>query len=261
MDFTATIKSNLIIAKNYYKIIVRNVPEPVFEAFRPGRFAHVRVPNASDLLLRRPLAIYRADAGAGEMEFVYQLAGEGTRRLTEAKPGESVKILAPLGNGFSLPEGAKTGYVVGGGTGCAALLSVAGGFPGVKWRAFLGFPNGESVFGESEFSAAFGSVDVYTDDGSHGVKGNPADGLGEWLLREPPDVVFACGPVPMFLALRKALPNSVNCQISMEERMGCGVGACLVCACATQAEDGVRANKRVCADGPVFGLWEVRFDG
>ncbi len=274
MDFTATIIANRQIVRDGFLLTVSGVPNAVFDALVPGQFAHIRIPDSRDLTLRRPFAIFGARKDAGELDFVYAVIGEGTKRLSRAKSGGQLRILAPLGNGFILPEGAKTGAVVGGGSGCAALLVAASGYPDMEWSAYLGFPNKESVFCLELFEAAFPRAEFFTDDGSFGRKGNPTQPL-EALAKSGklPDVIFACGPDPMLHALRRILQESGNrkpdtgaqaklaCQVSLEARMGCGVGACLVCACATIGPDGKRSMQRACADGPVFSLWEVELDG
>ncbi len=281
MDFTAQIIANRQIVRDGFLLTVAGVPSDVFDALVPGQFAHIRVPDSPDLTLRRPFAIFGARREAGELDFVYGVVGEGTRRLSLARPGGELRILAPLGNGFTLPEGAKTGAVVGGGTGCAALLVAAAGYPDIKWSAYLGFPNKESIFGLELFEAAFPSAEFFTDDGSFGQKGNPTIPI-EALAKcgELPDVIFVCGPDPLLKALKRILPEpefrsqesgarnpdygtpaKLACQVSLESRMGCGVGACLVCACATVLPSGEKSMQRVCADGPVFSLWEVELDG
>ncbi len=262
MDFTAKITANHQIVRDGFLLTVAGVPSAVFKALVPGQFAHIRVPDSHDLTLRRPFAVFGARREAGELDFVYAVVGEGTRRLSLVQPGTQIQILAPLGNGFTLPEGAKTGAVIGGGSGCAALLVAAAGYPDVKWSAYLGFPNKESVFCLELFEAAFPRLEIFTDDGSFGKKGNPTLPI-EALAKsgELPGAIFACGPDPMLNALKRILPPDAHCQVSLESRMGCGVGACLVCACAMIGPDGERVNKRACADGPVFSLWEVDLHG
>lgn len=226
------------------------------ETVLPGQFVQVRVPRA-DCILRRPISVHCHAEGV--LTLVYQVKGKGTQALAALQPGDEVDVLGPLGNGF--PVGAaKRIWVVGGGIGCAPLYGLPIHYPDVAFDAILGYRTASLVFREAAYRAAFARVDLVTDDGTAGRQGNVADVLKERLAQARPDAIFACGPKPMFRALKQALEGEeIPCWLSLEERMGCGVGACVTCACAVM-KNGERQYLRVCADGPVFPLQEVLLD-
>lgn len=255
--FTAHVVSNKPAAKDIWQLTLGGVGEALIK-FTPGQFAHIRVPNAKHLLLRRPLGIASLDRDKGEAMLIYALKGEGTRLLTHAKAGEAVSLTAPIGNGFTLLEGAKTGWIVGGGLGVAPMLSVARHWPEVKWTAILGYRSREAAYLLEEFETACANVRFCSDDGTLGEKALVTLPLGALLeAGERPDVVMMCGPLPMFRGCAALLAGKgIPVQLSMEQRMACGIGACQTCVCKTPRE-GVNAYKRVCVDGPVFALEEV----
>ncbi|MBO6011729.1 MAG: dihydroorotate dehydrogenase electron transfer subunit [Oscillospiraceae bacterium] len=212
----------------------------------PGQFLHVAC--GEGLLLRRPISI--CDAENGTMRIVFEVKGEGTKRLAAAKEGDALDVLGPLGHGFEAPEKGRV-LLVGGGLGAAPLLLAA-----KKWDcdAALGFPTADRVMLTEEFSPRVGRLDIATDDGSFGFHGFVTE-----LVRDRLDgyaAIFACGPEPMLRALSKVCAGR-PLQVSMERRMGCGVGACLVCA--VKLADGTVA--RACKDGPVFKAEEVDWNG
>lgn len=212
----------------------------------PGQFLHVACGDG--LLLRRPISI--CDAGDGAMRIVFEVKGEGTRRLTAAKEGDVLDVLGPLGHGFEAPEKGRV-LLVGGGLGAAPMLLAAKKF---DCDAALGFPTAERVMLLDEFAPRVGRLDVATDDGTYGKKGF-VTGLVEGRLGDYA-AIMACGPEPMLRALAKVCQGA-PLQVSMERRMGCGVGACLVCA--VKLTDG--SVVRACKDGPVFRAEEVDWNG
>lgn len=223
-------------------------------AARPGQFVHIRC--GEGLLLRRPISI--CDAQGDLLRVVFEVRGEGTRWLSQRKTGETLDVLGPLGNGFS-PAG-KDILLVGGGIGVPPMLGCARAYEaqGALVHAVLGFRDREHLLLAEEMKAYCEAVVVTTDDGSFGIHGY-VDGQVRALLEQgtPVSDILACGPKPMLRSVyRAATEFGVPCQVSMEERMGCGVGACLVCACEMQ--DGVK--KHVCKDGPVFRAEEVKWD-
>jgi dihydroorotate dehydrogenase electron transfer subunit len=216
---------------------------------KPGQFVHILCGEGS--FLRRPLSI--CDAQGDTLTLVFERKGAGTRYLSERRAGDALDILGPLGNGFELREGKY--LLVGGGIGVPPLLFAAKRAEGAD--AVLGFRTKDAVILEDEFRAACGNVAVTTDDGSYGYFGTVAAPLREYLEVGGYAGVLACGPRAMLRAVAEVCAEyNVPCQVSMEERMGCGVGACLVCACET-LEGGARAMRRVCKDGPVFRAEEV----
>ena len=225
---------------------------------RPGQFVHIRC--GEGLLLRRPISICATQWGEqlGLLRMVFEVRGEGTRWLSQRKVGDELDVLGPLGSGFS-PAG-KDLLLVGGGIGVPPMLGCARAYEaqGARVDAVLGFRDREHLLLAEEMKEYCESVTVTTDDGSFGIHGY-VDGQVRALLEQgtPVSDILACGPKPMLRSVyRAATEFGVPCQVSMEERMGCGVGACLVCACEMQ--DGVK--KHVCKDGPVFRAEEVKWD-
>ncbi|MCL2402002.1 MAG: dihydroorotate dehydrogenase electron transfer subunit [Oscillospiraceae bacterium] len=212
----------------------------------PGQFIHIKC--GEERLLRRPISICRADADT--LEFVFEIKGEGTRWLAERKPGDRLDILGPLGNGFALPESGNI-IAISGGIGVPPMLFAAQSATGGV-TALLGFRDDDKVILTQAFAEVCDTVRVITDD-----KGYVTDLLEEELNNGAHSAVIACGPRAMLKAVAEICKrHNVPCQVSLEERMGCGVGACLVCACATQI-DGKDHMRRVCKDGPVFNAAEV----
>ncbi|MBQ4269790.1 MAG: dihydroorotate dehydrogenase electron transfer subunit, partial [Clostridia bacterium] len=204
-------------------------------------------------LLRRPIAVCKTEGDL--VTFCYQVKGEGTQKLKTMGAGTRLNVLMPLGNGFFVEENEKKVALVGGGVGIFPLISVLREYAGKKEiSAYMGFRNKGAVCGLDEFQKADKFVAV-TDDGSFGEKMNSVQAFAEDLKKgNRPDVVLACGPMPMLRALKKlAEEENLLCFVSLEERMGCGIGACLVCVC--NLTNGERA--RVCKDGPVFNAKDV----
>ncbi|MCL2409322.1 MAG: dihydroorotate dehydrogenase electron transfer subunit [Oscillospiraceae bacterium] len=213
---------------------------------RPGQFVHIKC--GEERLLRRPISICRAEDST--LAFIFEVKGEGTRWLSECKPGDMLDILGPLGNGFALPESGNI-IAVGGGIGVPPLLFAAKSL-GDRVTALLGFRDSGKIMLKREFEEICAAVRVITDD-----KGYVTNLLEETLRNGGHDAVIACGPHAMLKAVAEICRrHGIPCQVSLEERMGCGIGACLVCACATRA-DGKDHMSRVCKDGPVFNAEKV----
>ena len=225
------------------------------EGLLAGRFLNVTVPGRPDLLLKRPFGIADWDGQKRTLTFCYQTVGEGTRALAALTPGTPISLTYPLGNGFHLTGAHRKVVLLGGGVGVFPLLPLRKEGGERKFYTFLGFRSREQVCFASEFEAFSKEFYLCTDDGTAGISGFATDLLARHLGRIRPDIVLACGPKPMFRALKKVMEEfpEIPCLVSCEERMGCGVGACLVCVCKLE-ENGERKNKRVCRDGPVFDL-------
>ncbi len=247
-DYIATIVKNEKIAENVYSVTFL-LDEDV--KVRAGQFGDIAVGGTH--LLRRPIAICKVEGR--EVTFCYQIKGEGTKELKTMGAGTKLNVLMPLGNGFFVEEDEKKIALVGGGVGVFPLISVLRAYYGEKiLSAYIGYRNKDAVCGVEEFKKATRFVGV-TDDGSYGEKMNAVQAFEQDLQKgNRPDVVLACGPTPMLRAL-KAVTDRENlpCYVSLEERMGCGIGACLVCVC--DKTDGKKA--RVCKDGPVFNAKDV----
>lgn len=220
----------------------------------PGQFVHVRC--GEGLLLRRPISICSWSVEGDLIRMVFEARGEGTAWLAQRQEGEDLDVLGPLGHGFQMePQGRY--LLVGGGIGVPPMLGCAKYADGES-TAILGFRSASNAMLLEEFASCCASVRVATDDGSMGHHGFVDALVREELERNPGyTAVLACGPKPMLRSVAKvAEAFGVPCQVSMEERMGCGVGACLVCAC--KSSDG--HQKHVCKDGPVFDSKEVAWD-
>ncbi len=214
------------------------------EAARPGQFAQFFVPGRT---LRRPISICGIDRRAGTLRFVFQVRGEGTALLARARPGQALNLLAPLGSGFRLGDTGRRALFLGGGVGLPPLLAAAESF-GRNAVVAAGFRTRGSIVLREDFERLGCRVLIATDDGSFGHRG-PVTDLAAGLEF---DAVFACGPRPMLRAAAKlARARGVPCQVSMEERMACGIGACLGCAVRLRGKNG-ETYGMVCRDGPVF---------
>ena len=218
----------------------------------PGQFIAV-YPNDSARLLPRPISICETDPEKELLRIVYRVAGEGTKELSSCRAGDTLSIMGPLGNGFPLKD--KKALLIGGGIGIPPMLELAKALSCEK-TAVLGYRDSQTFLAEE--IGKYAGLAVATEDGSVGTKGNVMDAIRENGLNA--DMIYACGPTPMLRALKEyAAKEGIECWISLEERMACGVGACLGCVCHSKDVDehsNVR-NKRVCKDGPVFLADEV----
>ena len=245
----AVIHSQEKLAEGIYSTWL-DAPE-MAEAAVPGQFIAVYT-NDPSKLLPRPISICEADKENGRLRIVYRIAGAGTKEFSECKAGDTLDIMGPLGNGFPLKK--KKAFLIGGGIGIPPMLETAKQLDAEKIMV-LGYR--DELFLNKEFEA-YGDVYIATEDGSAGTKGNVMDAIRENGLEA--DAIFACGPAPMLRAIKAyALEKGIPCWISMEERMACGVGACLACVCKSKDVDAHSHvhNKRVCKDGPVFLSTEV----
>ena len=237
--------------------------ENIAAAASPGQFVSVYCHDSSRLL-PRPISICDADPQSGELRLVYRTAGKGTAEFASLREGETVRLLGPLGNGFDPEKAAgKKVMLIGGGIGIPPLVYAAKKMCGsASVQAVLGYRTGgsrDALFLADEFAEVMGhEALIATEDGSSGTKGTVLDCIRENKVKA--DVIFACGPTPMLRALKAyAAENGITCYLSLEERMACGVGACLACMCRSAEEDEhfhVK-RKRVCADGPVFNADDI----
>lgn len=234
------------IAKGIFDFILE-CPE-LAEKAQAGQFAHIAVPGKT---LRRPISI--CDATAETLRIVFQVKGEGTEILSQSKVGDEIDILAPLGHGFTIPEGKKVAFV-GGGIGVPPMLYSAK--QATDAVAVLGFRNKDAVILTEDFEKVCSKVYVATDDGSAGIHGFTTDILKDII--NDVDMICSCGPTPMLKAIAYLCKEyNKPCQVSLEERMGCGIGACLVCACKTLDKNGNVEHSHVCKKGPVYNAEEV----
>ena len=228
----AAIISQEEIAHGIYSMWIRT---KAAETAEPGQFISMYT-NDGSKLLPRPISICEIDKEKGALRVVYRVTGEntGTELFSQMGEGDTIPVIGPLGNGFPLEKALeKRAFLIGGGIGVPPIL---------------------------ELAKQIGCEEVYisTEDGSAGTKGNVMDAIRENGLEA--DIIYACGPTPMLRAIKNyAEENGIECYISLEERMACGIGACLACVCKTKEKDHHSNvhNKRICKDGPVFLSTEV----
>ncbi len=228
-----------------------SVPEIASQAV-PGQFISLYCQN-EDTLLPRPISLCEIDREKGMLRLVYRVVGAGTTEFSKLQPGEQVKVLGPLGNGFPLSESAKDkrAVVIGGGIGIPPLLQLARELEG-NVTVVVGYRDANTFLLE-ELQQAADRVIVATEDGSLGTKGNVIDAMVENEVAA--DVLYSCGPTPMLRGVKAfAEKAGIPAYISMEEKMACGIGACLACVCKSKEVDHHSQvhNKRICKDGPVF---------
>ena len=246
-EVTATVLENKRIADEIYSLTFATEEEI---RVRPGQFVMVGV---GGFPLRRPIAVCKAEGD--RVTVCYRLKGAGTRTLArDYRMGEKLSVLMPLGNGFYVKENEKKIAVVGGGVGIFPLISAIREYSKNKQvYAYMGFRNRAAVCMEYDMTRGEKLV-IATDDGSAGFHGTSVQAFMQDVDMVCPDVVLACGPTPMLRALKVAMKGrDIPVYVSLEERMGCGIGACLVCVC--EKTDG--AHARVCKDGPVFDVRDV----
>ena len=223
----------------------------------PGQFISMYT-NDGTKLLPRPISICEIDKAERALRVVYRVTGEntGTKQFSEAKAGDTIPVIGPLGNGFPLEKAeGKKAFLMGGGIGVPPILELAKQLNCEK-QIVMGYRDA-NTFLSKQFEEN-GKVYISTEDGSVGTKGNVMDAIRENGLTA--DIIYACGPTPMLRAIKNfAEENGIECYISLEERMACGIGACLACVCKTKEKDHHSNvhNKRICKDGPVFLSTEV----
>lgn len=221
----------------------------------PGQFVNL-LPDG-EFTLRRPISICGIDKAQGTLRIVFEVRGKGTAALAKLRAGDTVNMLAPLGHGFTLPAKESHVILVGGGIGTPPMLPLAQYF-GKNAVVISGFRNQDAVILQDDFAAAGTKTILCTDDGSAGRFGLVTLPLEEEIKAEKPALICACGPLPMLRATAAlAEAYEIPCQVSLEERMGCGIGACLVCACRTKDANGDEQYTHVCKNGPVFNAKEV----
>lgn len=234
--------------------------EHVSQNATPGQFVNIKCSEGITPLLRRPISICNVDRSSNTFDIVFEVRGTGTKFLSKMKPGSKADIIAPLGKGFELPQTNSSIAVIGGGIGVFPLLFLLNEIGNSKKSAFIGYRNKESIVLLDEFEKACDRLYISTDDGSEGYHGFVTDLLEKELTNNTFDYIYTCGPEPMMKKVASlAEKHNAKCQVSLEQRMGCGIGACLVCACKTKSGDEWQYS-HVCKDGPVFWSDEVIFD-
>lgn len=224
----------------------------------PGQFLSMYT-NDPSRLLPRPISICEIDKANGRLRVVYRVTGQntGTGQFSEMGAGDKILVAGPLGNGFPVEEAAgKRVFLMGGGIGVPPILELAKQMVCAKKQIVVGYRDSQTFLKE-EFGRN-GELYISTEDGSVGTKGNVLDAIRENALEA--DIIYACGPTPMLRAIKEySDEKKIACYVSLEERMACGIGACLGCVCRTKERSHHTNvhNARVCKDGPVFLATEV----
>lgn len=229
---------------------------------KPGQFVMIKPNAVGQPFLGRPMGIYEVNEERGSISILFEVHGAGTTLLAMAKPGDMLPLIAPLGNGFAVQESGRA-LVIGGGIGIAPLYPLILELKrrGVYVEARLGAQTSDRLLAMDRLIMKDVPLDIYTDDGSMGTQGYPSKGLLDMLQEYPFDMVYCCGPMPLMRSVAQICRMAgTPCQVSLEERMGCGFGICVGCVVDHKAADGTISKKRVCYDGPVFDGKEVFFN-
>ena len=252
LDFIIT--SNEVLNKQTFLLKVSPKSGEILEEMFPGQFVQLLVHNSSSIFLRRPISINYYDEKRNEIWLLIQSVGGGTKKITEMKVGESLDLLFPLGNTFTIPDINQKALLIGGGVGTAPLLFLGktlkdkGRIP----EFLLGGRSALDITQLEDFSK-LGIVHTTTEDGSIGEKGLITH--HSVLKNKHFDKIYTCGPKPMMVAIaRYASENNIDCEASLENHMPCGFGACLCCV-----EDTKRGNICICTEGPVFNIDELKW--
>lgn len=226
---------------------------------QPGQFVEVRVSKTSAPLLRRPISFHRIAPEHKTFELLYEVIGQGTETLSRSRVSDEIDVLGPLGTGFTIDPAKKLHILVGGGMGAAPLLALAETLKAKKPYVLIGGQNKDKIYCEKELKAVTDQVLIATDEGSYGRKGFISDLLIDFLDNQltthnfPLSTIYTCGPRAMLKAVSEiAFQKKIDCQVSMEERMACGIGTCLGCVVKTKS-----GYQRVCKEGPVFNSGEI----
>ncbi len=237
-------------------VLLKLESQEALPEIKPGQFVEVKVDGSPSTFLRRPISIHFVDVEARQIWLLIQTVGDGTKTLAKLNVGDSLNVLFPLGNGFTPAKAGETVLLVGGGVGVAPLLEYgkaikeAGGVP----VFLLGARTGADLL-QLDFFRQYGEVYVTTEDGSEGEKGFVTQ--HSMLDSVKYERISTCGPKPMMMAVAKyAKAHGISCEVSLENMMACGLGACLCCV-----EKTVKGNVCVCKEGPVFNIndltWQI----
>ncbi|MDR3651894.1 MAG: dihydroorotate dehydrogenase electron transfer subunit [Paludibacter sp.] len=251
---------DLIIKENkqlsdQYSLLILTSPEKLPEIL-PGQFAEVRVDGSATTFLRRPISIHYVDYELNELWLLIQVVGDGTKKMAEIEEGKSLNMLIPLGNSFSTPSNIDSKVLlVGGGCGVAPLLYLGAHLKkiGFEVNFLLGARSKADLLQLCEYER-LGNVFTTTEDGSYGEHGFVTQ--HSVLNSSNFDYIYTCGPTPMMKAVANyALKTSANCEVSLENTMACGIGACLCCV-----TDTIEGHVCVCTEGPVFNITKLKWE-
>jgi 2-polyprenylphenol hydroxylase and related flavodoxin oxidoreductases len=250
----AEILSNNKLSDGIFEMII--AVDSIAKEAKAGQFVNVYT-GLGENILPRPISISEIDKENGTLTLIYQVVGVGTKCFSDCTAGQEIKVLGPLGNGFTVPEEEASHVVVGGGIGAPPLIELVKALKG-EVNVFLGARSKPILI--EKFEALGATVHVATDDGSVGFKGNVVELMNK--IQPKADFIYSCGPKIMLNFLSQwAKSRGISAQVSMEERMACGIGACVGCAIKIKKEgDSDWQNLKVCKDGPVFMSNEVVWD-
>ncbi|MEA5084695.1 MAG: dihydroorotate dehydrogenase electron transfer subunit [Lachnospiraceae bacterium] len=250
----AEILYNNKLSDGIFEMII--AAEAIAKEAKAGQFVNVYT-GLGENILPRPISISEIDKNSGTLTLIYQVVGKGTKCFSEFVAGQEIKVLGPLGNGFTIPSEEGNHVVVGGGIGAPPLIELMKALKGTV-TVFLGARSNPILV--EKFEALGATVHIATDDGNVGFKGNVVQLMDK--IQPKADFIYSCGPKIMLKFLSQwAKDKGVNAQVSMEERMACGIGACVGCAVKIKKEgESDWQNLKVCKDGPVFMSNEVVWD-
>lgn len=249
------VKDNVSLHERY--VLLKLTHEAPLPDMLPGQFAELKVEGSDNTFLRRPISINYVDLEKNEVWFLIQTVGDGTRKLAQLSVGDKLNVVMPLGNSFTIPQNtSEKVLLVGGGVGTAPMLYLGKMLAGYGFKPvfLLGARSGKDLLQQDLFSA-LGDVYFTTEDGSAGERGYVTQ--HSILQKEQFDRIYICGPKPMMMSVAKyAREKGVECEVSLENTMACGIGACLCCV-----EDTTEGHLCVCKEGPVFNinklLWQI----
>ena len=246
--FDLKVVESTSLGNNYQ--LIKLTQQDKFEKIEAGQFVQIRVDN-SKVLLRRPISINFVDYDKNEIWILIQIIGEGTQAISNVKVGQCLNVVLPLGKGFSTPSQTSKVLLIGGGVGIAPLLYHGQqlSLQGHDVNFLLGFRTHAHIIQMQDFKQ-YGKLNITTEDGSFDTKGYVTN---HPILEESFDTIYTCGPKPMMYSVAKyASCNNIACEVSLENMMACGFGACLCCV-----EKTIKGNICACTEGPVFNLNEL----
>lgn len=247
LDFI--VKEKRLLNKDTFQLILYSEELPLIKA---GQFVNIKIEHSPDTFLRRPISINNVDPEKGLLYLLIKIAGKGTKQLSTLQPNDRLNIILPLGNEFTIPSSGKC-LLIGGGVGIAPLLYLSKVLKekGIEPVVLIGVRTKEDIVLKEMFEK-YAKLYYTTEDGSLGEKGYPTQ---HSILKENFDRIYCCGPLPMMQAVAKyAYHNHINCEVSLENMMACGIGACLCCV-----NDTKEGHKCVCSDGPIFNINDLKW--
>lgn len=247
IDFV--VKENRRLNEDTFLLILYS---PELPELKPGQFVNVKVEDSPSTFLRRPISVHWVDPSRNLLYLLVKIAGKGTAKLSTLRSNDKLNIVLPLGNHFTLPEKGRC-LLIGGGVGIAPLLHLSQVLQakGLSPTVLIGTRSAKDIVLKEEFEK-YAEVHYTTEDGSYGEKGFATE---HSILKESFDRIFCCGPEPMMKAVaRYAYMKNIECEVSLENMMACGIGACLCCV-----NDTKEGHKCVCTDGPVFNINDLKW--